>query len=199
MLINRESYRDAALIPVGVGEPRPLAAAPEQVLGAKFLPDGREAIFCGGPPGLPARLIRVPLAGGAAKPITEPGVIECKFAVSPDGRFAAVNSRDDALRGIYSLPDGGRRPLRNFTALDQPVAWSEDGRALFVADGSDNRVRIARIEVADGRREPLRVFTPPPDGFIALDSIVAAPGGRAFAYGYHHSVLSELHAVDGLK
>ncbi len=199
VLINRDSFRDAALIPVGVGEIRPLAAAPEQILGARFLPGGREAVFCGGPPGEAARLIRMPLAGGAATPITEAGRIDCLFAISPDGLRAAVTSQDDALRGVYSLADGSRRPVANFTATDQPLAWSDDGTALLVADSSDNTIRIARIEIASGRRTQVRVFAPPPGGFISLTSVVMAPGGHAIAYGYVHSVLSELHPIDGLK
>ena len=68
---------------------------------------------------------------------------------SPDGRTLAALTRDSFELRLYDFATGKWRTLMKETRQISYPAWSQDGRALFVNEGSA-RLKVA---AADGRRE----------------------------------------------
>jgi hypothetical protein len=60
-------------------------------------------------------------------------------------------------------------------------------------------VRISRLDLSTGRREPWKELKPPdPVGVWGVMSILLTPDGQSYAYNYAR-MLSDLYLVDGLK
>jgi hypothetical protein len=102
---------------------------------------------------------------------------------------------------LYPLAGGQPRTLTGTPETDRILAWSKDGRALFVAEtdtSSGLARRILRRDLATGRRELWSEIRPADQaGLVSVASVVSADG-RAYAYTLTRC-LSELYLVEGLK
>ena len=86
--------------------------------------------------------------------------------------------------------------------------WSADGRYVYVGNASKDLpigiespspLRIDRIDVRTGRREPWRqIAIADPAGITGAMSFVMTPDQRAYAYSYGR-ILCALFLVDGLR
>jgi hypothetical protein len=60
-------------------------------------------------------------------------------------------------------------------------------------------VRIDKIDLRSGRREPFKEITPPDlQAFGGIGRVVVAPGGKAYAYQYGQ-YLCILYVIEGLR
>jgi WD40 repeat protein len=112
----------------------------------------------------------------------------CALAFAPDGGTLAAGNCGDGLVRVWRLGDGGV-PERLDGSDDYQVralAFSADGRALFVLDTDSN---IVCLDLADHRRTVVRLGMPPvrggafgPDGRQVLaanfDGLARLAGGR---------------------
>jgi len=195
----RTSPVQMVLLPTGVGEPRPLPADSISHDGdAVFLPDGGRILFVGNEPGRPPRVFVQDLDGGAARAVTEEGVIGT--VITPDGRHVVVSDANEKNISLHSLDDGSARPVPGLESGDSPLRFSSDGRHLYVA-GQPNELpaRVYRIDVTTGRRELLRELMPPdPGGTNIFVCSAISPDGKTLVY-FHSSSLERLYLAEGLK
>ena len=136
------------------GDPGPLA----------FTPDGR-AILIGAniKPGadrdpVESEILRVPVAGGAATPLTARDGPDAEPAASPDGRLIAFVGHDDRklnaqdMRLYVMNADGSDKRLLS-GGFDRPItrpSWSADGRSILALTVDRGEGKVVRFTL-DGR------------------------------------------------
>jgi hypothetical protein len=119
------------------------------------------------------------------------------FAVSPDGRFAAVALAAGGLR-VVPLDGSPGHDLSGTHRSDLPVRWSTDPKRLYVFDPSEVTGRISALDLASGRRETVAEIQPhDSSGVYGLETAGITPDGTSYAYHYTQ-YLSDLYLVDGL-
>ena len=94
---------------------------------------------------------------------------------------------------------GEARAVSGSGPRDRPIGWSADRRSLYVYQRGEVPARIARLELATGRRETWMEWAPADRA--GLVSIVVAPmagDGAYYVYTYVR-VLSELYLAEGLR
>jgi len=189
---------DLFLLPTGAGEPKPLEGNGIIHSAAVWFPDGKRILFSGTEAGHAARLYMQDIATGKLDGLTPEGISALTFAVSPDGRsVAAVGS--DGKAYLFPIPASEPRPIPGMLPGEAPVAWSSDGRALYIYRGGELPAKVYRLEVATGSRTLWRQLMPPdPAGVEYVGPVLPTPDGKAYVYGYRR-LLSDLYLVDGLK
>jgi hypothetical protein len=82
---------------------------------------------------------------------------------------------------------------------DRPVAWSDDGRSLWVFKRDQVPTDIFRLDITTGQRSRWRRLAPPdPAGVYPVNMLAITPTGDAYFYNYRR-VLSELYVARGLR
>ena len=192
-----EPYR-FVLVPVKAGQQREL---PADSYGASaygdFFPDGSKFAFVGASSGHGARVYVQAVSGGAAAPITAEGINPGRIFVSPDARYVAAIGPDLVVH-LYPVAGGTPLDLSGSQTGDNTSGFTADGRGLYVS-GDGNPCRIALIDVASGRRTPVRdIAGPDAAGIVAFGPARLTPDGRTIVVGYGR-VLSTLYRVTDLK
>jgi DNA-binding winged helix-turn-helix (wHTH) protein len=187
------------LLPTGAGEPRVVRhPGLQDYRWVDWLPDGRRILFVASEGGKPSRIFVQDVGGGAPRPVTPEGVAAGGCRVTPDGRYVAATPVGSSLSRMYPVDGGEPRPIPGLEPGDQPLRWEAGGRRLYVRRGV-LPVKILRIDLGTGRRDPWRDLAPPdPAGVKALGRIVVTPDGGAYAYNYPR-FLSDLYVVENLR
>jgi len=82
---------------------------------------------------------------------------------------------------------------------EEPSQWGGDGRFLYVSRRGILPRRVYRLDLATGRKEFWREFSPSdPAGLDGITGLRMTPDGKAYVYGYLR-LLSVLYIVEGLK
>jgi hypothetical protein len=136
---------------IGAGELRLIATDPvTSVQNAGWLADSKSIVIFGSEPGKPPRHYRVSMSGGAPVPILPENLAFAMFA--PNGEIA-IGSTGDGAFAIYPLAGGAARPIAGLDATDEPIAFSEDSRSIFVQKaGRLLPAVVDRIDLVTGRR-----------------------------------------------
>src|SRR4051794_21434626 len=135
------------------------------------------------------------VASGNPRPISAEGLV-AGLSVSPDGHSVATKINGQPT--LLDLDGGAPRPITGLAAGEQPIEWSPDGRALFVATGDTERT-VSRLDLASGRRTTWKVLQPADrSGITSVFGVHVGADEQSYAYSYTR-VLSELYLVDGLK
>ena len=186
------------LLPSGAGQPRVIEIGNLGVtLRGGFFPDGKAIYFKASAPGRPLRLYRVDLAGGSPKAISPEGVEEGAVRLSPDGAVIAAPGPGRQMQ-LYPTDGSAPRSIRGVLVGEEPIAWSKDGRSLWVCRGGQIPLRIFRVEVETGRREPWRELAPiDRAGALVINGADITPDGSCYAYSVVRA-LSTLYVVEGL-
>ena len=193
-----------AIYPVGAGTAKTLdhpGIADERW--AAWFPDGKRVAFSGREQGRGQRIYEQPLEGGAPRALTPEGIsvqqIESAgVSLSPDGRWIAAGNAAGRLT-LYPVGGGPERPVPASREGDTPVGWGEGAGAIFVATRYEVPAHVARIGLADGRRQPFRDLAPvDPAGVIGVGPVSFAPDGKAYVYSCL-SYLSVLYVAEGLR
>jgi hypothetical protein len=172
------------VLPTGVGETKVVSAPNFHYQFASWTSDRRRLVTFANEANHPLRFWVQEIAGGPPHPITPEGV---------SGLFVTVNhvdyvaARDTAgeLR-LYPI-DGG--PLKNVAGVtddDQVIGGSPTADILYVSSGNGPPfpLRIFKLNVANGRREPLASFTPAdPAGVVGLFRPLLTADGKQCVYG----------------
>jgi Tol biopolymer transport system component len=185
------------LYPTGAGEPRKLERGGlVSYESAQFFPDGKRVLACGHEDGKGVRCYVQDIAGGKPRPVTPEGTSQ-GFA-SPDSRLILVKASGGALV-LYQVEGGEARPVAGATSEDQAIRWSADGRFLLVARGGEVPAHVERLEVATGRREPLRTLGPADlTGVLLIGPFSFSDDGKSYAYACWRMV-SHLFLVEGAR
>jgi len=174
------------VVPLGAGANRFLEGG--EVIDYEFaswLPDGENIVFTGRTAEGTLRLYRQNLKRGTPVPIGESGqrLAQASRPASPDGSTLAVIDNDGAL---LLLAADGKSPARKIAVASGflPIAWSADGRELFVYRENEMPARMYRLNVESAELQFLRELMPADAaGVFRIMDVVSTPSGSAYAYG----------------
>jgi serine/threonine protein kinase/Tol biopolymer transport system component len=195
------SFRDTpprrlVLLPTGPGESMVLPRGPiEKFYSAEWFGDGKHIVVTGSEPHRRIRCYMQDAEGGEPRPITPEGTYD--LAVSPDGKFVVTLG---AKKQVLCYPVGGGKPepLPCLGPHEQVIRFSADGRYLYTYTVTDSLATVYRLELASGRREPVRVIKPPDPVVDRVDLVLLTPDGGSCVYNLLRAV-SDLYVVDGLR
>jgi len=187
------------LYPTGAGEKKLLPTGNLQVESSgDWLPDGRHVVATMSEPGHGSRLFIVDVGGGTPRALTPEGYRVVPKTVSPDGKSVVVIG-PDKRRYLYPIAGGEPRPIPGLASDETASTWTADGRHLYVFRRRDVPLRVTKLDVATGAREPWKELMPADgSGIVDLAPVVPTPDGSAYVYGYSRT-LSDMYVVDGLK
>jgi len=186
---------DLTLLPTGAGEARTISTPGMHYERVDWFPDGKRILFTGNEPGRPIRTFVEDAQGGKPSAITPEGIPATR--VSPDGKYVTA-----VVGGKWSLlPVGGgeSKPLADAVPGESVIRWSGDGRYLFLRQqvGAAD-VRLSRMAVATGSREPWKEVKPPDPVGVQMGPVVMTPDGNTYAYSFQRDICT-LYLADGLK
>jgi serine/threonine protein kinase/Tol biopolymer transport system component len=195
---TQDSPAQLILLPTKAGDSKPLTHDSINHAWARWFPDGKRVLFSGNEPDHGVRLYVQDVDGGKAKAISPEGVHATAFLVSPDGQSVAAIGPDQQGY-FYPVSGGESRPIRGLEAGEQPVAWSVDGRSLYIYRPGELPAKVYRLDLATGQKTFLRQLMPSdPAGVETIGPILLTQDAKTCVYGYHRT-LSDLYLVDGLR
>jgi tRNA A-37 threonylcarbamoyl transferase component Bud32/Tol biopolymer transport system component len=185
------------LYPTGAGEPRSLERGALLAYdSAQFFPDAKRVVVCGHEEGKAGRCYVQDVAGGKPRPVTPEGTSQA--FLSPDGRKLLVSASGGALV-LYPSDGGEAQPVPGAADDDQVIRWSEDGRSILVSRFGEVPARIERLDLATGRREPVRTLGPADlTGVLNVGPFAFSDDGRSYAYACRR-MASHLFLVEGAR
>ena len=186
-------------LPTGAGAPRTLALGFTRHAWAGWFPDSRRVVFTAAETGQAMRAYVQDLDGGPIRPVTGEVGMGPSF-VTPDAQHLLARTPGPA--GQWQLhPLAGGAPQRSpLGSLDRPLAFTPDGRGLFVSPWSETGPAVVdRVELPTGQRSRwTEVRVEDKAGAGPMMPIVMTPDGQSYAFSVHR-VLSELYLVHGLR
>jgi eukaryotic-like serine/threonine-protein kinase len=196
-LAETSANEQLMLLPTGPGEPRALPAGDiASYGGALWFPDGRRVLVNGRQPGRGPRAYIQDLPDGLPRPFTAENT--WGLSISSDGEQVAAIGQSPGM-AIWPVSGAPSRPVPGSEAGDRPVAFSTDGRSLWVFRRGEIPVKVFRVDIDTGARTLWKTLVPPdPAGVYSIINFQVTPSGDAYFYGYSR-VLSELYVVKGLR
>jgi len=195
LLIDPEDRGELTLARVDAGQSKRISGGGFQYQWARFLGrDGTTLLVGGSYPGDSPIVATQNI--GSGKPVKLQGIPYLDHvAVSRNGlRLAGVTAK-----GLCVAVDRATGTLRNVTAQNPavPIAWSSDGKSLFVLSPGSSPGDVFRTDIETGRSELWKSLGPKEvNGFVGLANAVAVPEIGAYAYSAAWD-LSRLYVVDG--
>jgi hypothetical protein len=120
-------------------------------------------------------------------------------SISPDGEWVAAIGPE---QGISLWPvRGGKasRPVSSSQVGDRPVAWTADGRSLWIFRRGEVPAEVWQLEIDTGRRRLRKTLRPSdPSGVYSIHDFRVTRDGGAYFYSYKR-VVSQLYSVQGLR
>jgi Tol biopolymer transport system component/predicted Ser/Thr protein kinase len=186
------------LLPTGSGESKQLTHDQINHLDARWFPDGKRLLFSGDEPGKGVRLYVQDMNGGPAKPVTNEGVNGSLIAISPDGKQVAMVGPDQKP-SLLTIDSGELKPIHGLEVGDAPIAWTSDGRSLFVYRLGEVPATVNRLDLATNRKQLWKQLVPPDvSGVTDISAILITSDGNNYVYEYGRT-LSDLYLVNDLK
>ena len=186
------------VVPTRAGDVFRLERPGLAMLGARWLPDGRNAVIRARGQDGSARLYVLEVMGTALRQVTPEGidVPGTGWAVSPDGTMLALS----IARHVELFPVAGGSPRRvpGMNADAQVVGWIESG--LLISDDPSAGGAVYRVDLVSGRRALWADIKPQdPAGIMRLNltSLATTPDGRGYGYTWHRA-MSDLYLVEGM-
>ena len=189
------------LSPLGMGPthaiPNPEGMSYEGI--PVWLPDGKRIVITGRRGSDPSRGFVCDVASGAAKPFGAPGVHWDLFSgppLSPDGAHVVLQDAN-GTQMRWPVDGGEPLPIPGLHAGEEPLAWTDDGSALFVG-GSTVPIVITRLDLATGARTPWKTIAPSDAAGLRYTTVTISPNGKYWALATA-KLLTDLFVVDGLR
>jgi hypothetical protein len=186
------------LLPTGAGDARPVTNDALAHANARFMPGDRAVIFTGFEADRPVRTFVQDLSGGQPRAVTPEGV--ASINVSPDGLMVIARAPDGTTR-FYPVAGGDARPVPGLEPADGFIRWTADGRGLYLRRlvPETNAVQIATLDLATGRRTPVRQVAPISSALPlgGVGQLLITPDASGYVYGYGVT-LADLYIVGGL-
>ena len=191
---------EIVLLPSGAGESiRILNDGFRNYEAMDWMPDGRQFVFSGSVSGQGVRSYIQSIDGSEPRPITPEGY---RFwlgqkAVSPTGEWLAAEV--DGPPSLFPIKGGERREILGVEPGDDFVAWSADGRSIFVEAADEVPQNIYRVDVATGKRSLWKALAPADMvGVLEVWSVQISADEESYCYTYGRH-LSDLYLVEGLR
>jgi eukaryotic-like serine/threonine-protein kinase len=186
------------LLPTGPGEAKPLTHDSINHSRAKWLPDGQRFLFSGKEPGHAARIYRQDSPEAKPMPISPEGIDPLVLVPSPDGQ-QVVGVGPDEKAYFYPVAGGEPRAVPGIEPGEQPVQWSDDGKAIYFYRLGDLPAKVYRLDLSTGHKTLWKELMPSDSaGVSRIGPILITPDAKSCLYGYHR-ILSDLYLVEGLK
>jgi serine/threonine protein kinase/Tol biopolymer transport system component len=176
------------LLSTSLGQPKPLSnPGIKEYHFASFFPDGKQILFTGveARDGAVIRSFVQDVDTGQFHALTEEGTIALR--VSPDGkRVITLEGKTFYIQGL----DGGEpKEIPGLESDDEPIQWSDNGRAVFVKAKGDFATKIYRVDLATGARREWKDIDPRTKvGNVGLEvnpgGILITPNGKVCVYTY---------------
>jgi Tol biopolymer transport system component len=201
ILATRRTGAEILILPAGAGAHQPLPAHNiVSYSGARWFPDGRRVLFSGREAGGNLRSYVQDVIGGAPKPLTPERI--WALAISPDGLRAAAISDAPSEPGISLWSVTGSAPPSRVPGSEQgdrPVAFSDDGRSLWIFRRGEVPAQVVKLDTASGERQIWKTLVPVDvAGVYSITELSITPDGRAYFYSYRR-LLSQLYVVRGIE
>ena len=177
------------LLSTSLGQSKPLPNSEiKEYHYASFFPDGRRILFTGleRREGAFIRSFVQDVNTGQVHPLTEEGTVALR--VSPDGK-RVITLQPDQTFYIQGLNGGEPKPIPGLERDDEPIQWSDDGRAVFVKGPGDFTTKIYRVNLETGERQEWKDIDPSNKvGLVGLETnpggILITPDGKVCIYTY---------------
>jgi serine/threonine protein kinase/Tol biopolymer transport system component len=193
--VRREPTRSRLmLLPTGPGESRFLDVNSVHFELLGWFPDSKRLIFTGNEAGHPVRTWIYDLDTDKATPLTAEG--SKGNLVAPDGRSFVI--ADPHSVSIAPVGTGATRNIAKLQNGESVVRWSGDGRYLFLRQPEGETIKVSRLDVATGRKEPWQTVKVPEPGAEFIGAFALSPDGKACAFTFQHD-LANLYMVTGLE
>jgi hypothetical protein len=193
--VRRETGRSRlTLLPTGPGESRFLNIDGVYFDSLGWFPDSKRVVFTGNESGRPMRTWMYDPDSEKAIPLTAEGTRGSQ--ISPDGRWFVMADPHKLL--LAPVGNGTPRTVTDLQNGEAVVRWSGDGRYLFLRRPEGETIKITRVEVATGRKEPWQTLKVPEPGAEFLGAVALSADGKAGAFTFQHD-LANLYLVTGLK
>jgi len=186
------------LAPTGAGESKELTHDQINRLWARWFPDCKRILFSADEAGKGVRLYVQDVSGAPPKAITNEGVNGSLLAISPDGKQVAIVGGDQKP-ALLTVESGETRPIPGLEAGEAPIAWSSDGRSLFVYKLGEVPATVNRLDLATGHKQVWKQLVPPDvSGVTDISSVLITSDGNNYVYEYGRT-LSDLYLVNDLR
>jgi serine/threonine protein kinase len=186
------------LLPTGPGEAKSLTHDSINHSRARWLPDGRRFVFSGKEPGHAARIYLQDSSQGKPVPISPEGIDPLVLVLSPDGQ-QVVGVGPDEKAYFYPVAGGAPKAVPGIELGEQPIQWSEDGKAIYFYKPGDLPAKVYRLDLSTGHKTLWKELMPSDSaGVSRIGPILITPDGKSCFYGYHR-ILSDLYLVEGLQ
>ena len=199
LTMSLEPAPELVLLPSGAGEPvRIRNEGIRNYEAMDWMPDGRQIVFAGSAPGQGVRCYIQDIEGGEPRPITAEGYHFWlgQRAVSPTGEWIALEA--DGPPSLFPIAGGEAREISGVEPEDNFLAWSSDGRSIFVGPYTMPST-VHRINLATGKRSLWKVLAPAdPVGVIGIYAIQISADEQSYCYTYGRNI-SDLYLVEGLR
>jgi eukaryotic-like serine/threonine-protein kinase len=193
--IRRETARSRLmLLPTGPGESRFLNVDGVYFESLGWFPDSKRVVFTGNEPGHPVRTWMYDLDSDKATPLTAEGTRG--GPVSPDGQWLVTISAHQL--SLAPIAGGAPRKISQLENGEAVVRWSADGRYLFLRHPEGDTMKISRLDIATGHKEPWQTLNFPEPGAVFVGALALSADGKTCAFSFQHD-LANLYLVKGLK
>jgi Tol biopolymer transport system component len=193
--VRREPGRSRLmLLPTGPGESRFLNVDGVYYESLGWFPDSKRIVFSGNESGRPARTWMYDLDAQKATPLTPEGTRGSQ--VTPDGHWFVI--ADPHRVSLAPIGGGATRNIVKLQNGEAVVRWSGDGHYLFLRQPEGETIKISRLDIATGRKQPWRTLRVPEPGAEFIGALALSPDGKACAFTFQHD-LANLYLVTGLE
>ena len=155
---------------------------------ASFFPDGRQILFAavGARDDAAIRSYVQDVNTGEIRPFTEELTVALR--VSPDGK-RVITLQPDRSYYIQPLNGGEATPIPGLESGDEPIQWSDDGRAVYIIGPGEFATKIYQVNLATGNRREWKDIDPGKKaGQVGLElnpgGILITPDGKVCVYTY---------------
>ena len=188
------------LLPTGAGQARRLEAHGIEQFGysTSWSPDGKNIFFNGKEAGHLQRTYAQSIEGGSPRPVTPEGVTG--ILVSPDGQLLLARDLEEKKPiEVYPLNGSEPRSIPGLELEDRVIRWGLDGRSLYVYRPRERPLKLFKLNLATGQREPAKEIVPADlAGILGPVNVLITPDGRGYIYAFTR-FLSDLYLVAGLN
>src|SRR6266568_772509 len=193
--VRRETGRSRLmLLPTGPGESRFLNVDSVRYESLGWFPDSKRFVFTGNEAGHPVRTWMYDLDADKATPLSAEETRGSQ--VAPDGHWFVVADPHQLL--LAPIGSGATRNIAKLQNGEAVVRWSADGRYLFLRQSEGETIKISRLDIATGRKEPWQTLKVPEPGAEFIGTLALSPDGKACAFTFQHD-LANLFLVTGLE